>query len=33
MLANEEVKNIITAIGIGVGEHFNMAKLRYGRIV
>src|SRR6266566_2616850 len=25
MLANEEVKNIITAIGIGVGEHFNMA--------
>src|SRR6266581_1406417 len=33
MLANEEVKNIITAIGIGVGEHFNMAKLRYGHIV
>jgi DNA gyrase subunit B len=33
MLANEEVKNIITAIGVGVGEHFNMAKLRYGRIV
>jgi DNA gyrase subunit B len=33
MLGNEEVKNIITAIGIGVGEHFNMAKLRYGRIV
>src|SRR5437588_2507702 len=33
MLANEEVKNIITAIGIGFGEQFNMAKLRYGRIV
>ncbi|MGZ3611033.1 MAG: DNA topoisomerase (ATP-hydrolyzing) subunit B [Ktedonobacteraceae bacterium] len=33
MLANEEVKNIITAIGIGIGDHFNMAKLRYGRIV
>src|SRR5215471_13159558 len=33
MLANEEVKNIITAIGVGVGEHFNMAKLRYNRIV
>ncbi len=33
MLGNEEVKNIITAIGVGVGEHFNMAKLRYGRIV
>ncbi|HWZ17957.1 MAG TPA: DNA topoisomerase (ATP-hydrolyzing) subunit B, partial [Ktedonobacteraceae bacterium] len=33
MLANEEVKNIITAIGIGIGDHFNMAKLRYGRVV
>ncbi len=33
MLGNEEVKNIITAIGVGVGEHFNMTKLRYGRIV
>jgi DNA gyrase subunit B len=33
MLANEEVKNIITAIGVGLGEHFNMSKLRYGRIV
>jgi DNA gyrase subunit B len=33
MLANEEVKNIITAVGVGIGEHFNKAKLRYGRIV
>src|SRR5579872_6402444 len=33
MLENQEIKNIITAIGIGIGEHFNMAKLRYGRIV
>jgi DNA gyrase subunit B len=33
MLANEEVKNIITAMGVGIGEHFNMTKLRYGRIV
>ena len=33
MLENAEVKNIITAIGVGIGEHFNMAKLRYGRIV
>ncbi|HEX6483178.1 MAG TPA: DNA topoisomerase (ATP-hydrolyzing) subunit B [Ktedonobacteraceae bacterium] len=33
MLANEEVKNIITAIGVGIGEHFNITKLRYGRIV
>lgn len=33
MLENAEVKNIITAIGVGIGEHFNMSKLRYGRIV
>ncbi len=33
MLENVEVKNIITAIGVGIGEHFNKAKLRYGRIV
>ncbi len=33
MLENQEIKNIITAIGIGIGEHFNMAKLRYGRVV
>ena len=33
MLENQEIKNMITAIGIGIGEHFNMTKLRYGRIV
>src|SRR5216684_5258908 len=33
ILKNEEVKNIITAIGVGIDENFNMAKLRYGRIV
>ena len=33
ILKNEEVKNIITAIGAGVDENFNTAKLRYGRIV
>ncbi len=33
ILKNEEVKNIITAIGVGIDEHFNMARLRYGRIV
>jgi DNA gyrase subunit B len=33
ILKNEEVKNIITAIGVGIDEHFNMGKLRYGRIV
>ncbi len=33
ILKNEEVKNIITAIGAGIDESFNKAKLRYGRIV
>jgi len=33
MLENQEIKNMITAIGVGIGEHFNLAKLRYGRIV
>lgn len=33
MLENQEIKNMITAIGIGIGEHFNMTKLRYGRVV
>ena len=33
ILKNEEVKNIITAIGVGIDENFNKAKLRYGRIV
>jgi len=33
VLHNEEVKNIITAIGVGIDEHFNMTKLRYGRVV
>jgi DNA gyrase subunit B len=33
ILRNNEVKNIITAIGAGIDENFNIAKLRYGRIV
>ncbi|MBO0781821.1 MAG: DNA topoisomerase (ATP-hydrolyzing) subunit B [Ktedonobacteraceae bacterium] len=33
ILNNNEVKNIITALGVGIGENFNKAKLRYGRIV
>lgn len=33
ILKNEEVKNIITALGAGIDENFNIAKLRYGRIV
>ncbi len=33
ILKNEEIKNIITALGAGIDESFNKAKLRYGRIV
>ncbi len=33
VLKSEQVKNIITALGVGIDEHFNLAKLRYGRIV
>ncbi len=33
ILKNEEVKNIITAIGVGIDENFNIARLRYGRII
>jgi DNA gyrase subunit B len=33
MLENAEIKNIITAIGAGLGDNFSLAKLRYGRIV
>jgi DNA gyrase subunit B len=33
ILANEEIKNLITALGAGFGETMNMEKLRYHRIV
>ena len=33
MLASEEIRAIITALGTSIGEHFNMAKLRYHRII
>lgn len=33
MLENEEIRNIFTAIGAGVGEDFNPAKLRYNKII
>jgi len=32
-LDNEEIQALIAAIGTGVGEHFNFAKLRYGKII
>jgi DNA gyrase subunit B len=33
ILANEEIKNLITALGAGFGDTMNVAKLRYHRIV
>ncbi len=33
MLSNEEIRTIITALGVGFGDHFDLAKLRYGRVI
>ena len=33
MLANNEIVNIVKAIGAGIGEDFNLEKLRYKRII
>ncbi len=33
MLANNEVKALITALGTGIGETFDLARLRYHRIM
>lgn len=33
MLANNEIKNLVIALGTNIGEQFNIEKLRYGRIV
>ncbi|MEK6927901.1 MAG: DNA topoisomerase (ATP-hydrolyzing) subunit B [Nanoarchaeota archaeon] len=33
VFGNEEIANIITAIGTGVGEQFALDKLRYGKII
>jgi len=32
-LSNEEIRTIITAIGTGIGEEFNVEKLRYNKII
>ena len=33
MLAHEEIRIIITALGTGFGEDFDLAKLRYGKVI
>jgi len=33
MLAHEEIRAIVTAVGTGIGPHFNKSKLRYNRII
>jgi len=33
ILENEEITSIIAAIGTGIGEDFNIAKLRYNKII
>lgn len=33
MLKNNEIVAIITALGVGIAEEFNSAKLRYGKII
>ncbi len=33
VFSNEQISNLITAIGTGVGEQFDATKLRYGKII
>ncbi|MEK7085387.1 MAG: toprim domain-containing protein, partial [Patescibacteria group bacterium] len=33
ILANNEVKNLIIAMGVGIGETFDIARLRYHKVV
>ncbi len=33
MLSNEEIRSIITALGVGIGERFDLSKLRYNRVI
>ena len=33
MLGNEEIKSIIMALGTGIGDYFDLAKLRYGKTI
>lgn len=33
MLENNEIKSMVTAFGTNIGEHFDISKLRYGKII
>jgi DNA gyrase subunit B len=33
VLSNDEIVNLITAIGTGIGEQFTLDKLRYGKVI
>jgi DNA gyrase subunit B len=33
MLGNNEIKNLIVAMGTGIGDQFEISKLRYGHII
>ncbi len=33
VLSNEEITNLITAVGTGIGEQFDITKLRYAKVV
>jgi DNA gyrase subunit B len=33
MLSNEEIRAMITALGTGIGERFDLSKLRYSKVI
>ena len=33
ILGNEEIRSMITAFGTGIGEEFDISKLRYHKII
>ncbi|MFC1808032.1 DNA topoisomerase (ATP-hydrolyzing) subunit B [Candidatus Omnitrophota bacterium] len=33
ILSNEEIRTVVTALGCGIGEEFNIEKLRYGKLI